>query len=51
VRPVQERYAQLATDPTEVDGRLAQGAAIAEAKAEDVLARALRAAGLLARRR
>jgi tryptophanyl-tRNA synthetase len=49
VRPVQERYAQLATDPTEVDGRLAQGAAVAEAKAEDVLARALRAAGLLAR--
>jgi tryptophanyl-tRNA synthetase len=49
LRPVQERYAQLAADPTEVDARLARGAEIAEAKAEEVLARASRAAGLVPR--
>jgi tryptophanyl-tRNA synthetase len=49
LRPVQQRYAQLAADPAEVDRRLAAGAAAAEEKAEAVLARAMRAAGLLPR--
>jgi tryptophanyl-tRNA synthetase len=51
LRPVQERYAELEADPAEVDRRLAQGALIAEAKAEEVLNRALDAAGLLRRAR
>jgi tryptophanyl-tRNA synthetase len=51
LRPVQERYAELEADPAEVDRRLAQGADDAEAKAETVLARATRAAGLLPRPR
>jgi tryptophanyl-tRNA synthetase len=48
---VQERYAELAADPAEVDRRLAAGAAAAEALAEPVLARASLAAGLLPRPR
>ena len=49
VRPVQERYAALDGDPTEVDRRLALGAEAAEAKAERVLGRAMKAVGLLPR--
>jgi tryptophanyl-tRNA synthetase len=49
--PLQERYAQLEADAGEVDRRLARGADEAEAKAEAVLARATRAAGLLPRPR
>jgi tryptophanyl-tRNA synthetase len=51
VRPVQERYADLVADPDEVDRRLALGADMAEGKAEEVLGRAMRAAGLLPRPR
>jgi tryptophanyl-tRNA synthetase len=51
LRPVQERFAALERDPAEVDRRLARGADDAEAKAEPVLARATRAAGLLPRPR
>ena len=36
-------------DPGEVDRRLAEGAEIAEAKAETVLARAMKVSGLLPR--
>jgi len=50
-RPVRERYAELAGDPAEVDRRLADGADRAEAKAETVLAKAVRNAGLLPRPR
>jgi tryptophanyl-tRNA synthetase len=49
LRPVQARYAALEADPAEVDRRLALGADVAEAKAEEVLARAIRASGLLPR--
>ncbi|HUI48147.1 MAG TPA: tryptophan--tRNA ligase [Acidimicrobiia bacterium] len=49
LRPVQERYAELAADPAEVDRRLGAGADAAETIAEPVLARACRAAGLLPR--
>ncbi len=49
LRPVQDRFAQLAADPAEVDGRLARGADRADEIAEKVLQRATRAAGLLAR--
>jgi len=49
LRPVQERYAALAADPGEVDARLSRAAAIADAIAEPVLDRAMRAAGLLRR--
>jgi tryptophanyl-tRNA synthetase len=49
LRPVQERYAELEAHPEEVDRRLALGADIAEAKAESVLGRAMKAAGLLPR--
>lgn len=49
LRPVQERYAALLADPSEVDRRLSRGAEIAEAKAEEVLARAIKSAGLLPR--
>jgi hypothetical protein len=48
---VRERYEELVADPGEVDRRLGQGADEAEAKAEEVLARATRAAGLLPRPR
>jgi tryptophanyl-tRNA synthetase len=51
LRPTQERYALLAADPAEVDRRLALGADVAEARAEEVLARAIRASGLLPRPR
>jgi tryptophanyl-tRNA synthetase len=51
LRPVQERFATLEGDPAEVDRRLARGADDAEAKAEPVLQRAMRAAGLLPRPR
>jgi tryptophanyl-tRNA synthetase len=51
LRPVQERFAALDGDPAEVDRRLGRGADDAEAKAEPVLARAMRAAGLLPRPR
>ncbi len=48
LRPVQARFAELAADPGEIDRRLAAGADAAEALADPVLARASRAAGLLA---
>jgi tryptophanyl-tRNA synthetase len=48
--PIQARYADLAADPGQVDAVLADGAAKAEAIADDVLARVRRAAGLLPRR-
>jgi tryptophanyl-tRNA synthetase len=51
LRPVQERYADLVAHPDEVDRRLALGADMAEAKAEEVLGRAMSAAGLLPRPR
>ncbi len=49
LQPVQDRYAQLAADPAEVDRRLGHGADIADAMAEKVIKRATRAAGLLPR--
>ena len=49
LRPVQERYAALLADPAEVDRRLSRGAEIAEAKAEEVLSRAIKNSGLLPR--
>jgi len=49
LRPLQERYAALAADPGEVDARLGRGANLADAIAEPVLQRAMRAAGLLRR--
>ena len=49
LRPVQQRYEELAADPGEIDRRLGVGADAAEAIAEPVLARALRATGLLPR--
>ena len=51
LRPIQERYAALAADRPALDARLARGAAAAEAIAEPVLTRAVRAAGLLPRPR
>ncbi len=51
LRPLQERYAELAADPAEIDRRLAVGADAAETLAEPVLARASLAAGLLPRSR
>jgi tryptophanyl-tRNA synthetase len=51
LRPLQERFHELAADPAEIDRRLAVGADAAEALAEPVLARASRAAGLLPRPR
>jgi tryptophanyl-tRNA synthetase len=47
--PVREHYEALIADPGEVDRRLAEGAEIAEAKAETVLARAMKVSGLLPR--
>jgi tryptophanyl-tRNA synthetase len=49
LRPVQDRYAELAANPAEVERRLAVGATAATAIADPVLARASRAAGLLPR--
>ena len=49
LRPVQERYAELAADPGEVDRLLAVGADAAATIADEVLARATAAAGLLPR--
>jgi tryptophanyl-tRNA synthetase len=49
LRPLQQRYAALAADPGEVDARLGRGANLADAIAEPVLQRAMRAAGLLRR--
>jgi tryptophanyl-tRNA synthetase len=49
LRPVQDRYRELAADPGEIDRRLRLGADAAEARADPVLARASRAAGLLPR--
>ena len=46
---MQERYDELAADPAEVDRRLALGADAATGMAEAVLARAMKAAGLLPR--
>ena len=51
LEPVQTRFHELASDPGEVDRRLAVGADAAEALADPVLARASRAAGLLPRPR
>jgi tryptophanyl-tRNA synthetase len=51
LRPVRERYADLVANPDEVDRRLALGADVAEGKAEEVLGRAMKAAGLLPRPR
>jgi tryptophanyl-tRNA synthetase len=49
LEPVQERFRELEASPGELDRRLAAGADAAEAKAEEVLGRATRAAGLLPR--
>ena len=49
VEPIQARYAELASDPAEVDRILAAGATRAEQIARPVLARARTAAGLLPR--
>jgi tryptophanyl-tRNA synthetase len=49
LRPVRERYEKLSADPAEVDRLLAIGADTATGMAEEVLARAMRAAGLLPR--
>jgi tryptophanyl-tRNA synthetase len=49
LRPVQDRFEELAADPGEIDRRLQIGADAAEALADPVLARASRAAGLLPR--
>jgi len=49
LRPVRERYDALAADPGEVDRLLAIGADAATCMAENVLARAMNAAGLLPR--
>jgi tryptophanyl-tRNA synthetase len=51
LRPVRERYAQLAQDPGEVDRLLAQGADAAEAIATGVLDRVRTACGLVPRQR
>jgi tryptophanyl-tRNA synthetase len=49
LRPVRERYDELARDPGEVDRLLAQGAGIAEAIAGGVLERVRAACGLIPR--
>jgi len=49
LRPVQERYAELAADPGEVARLLSVGADAAGVISDDVLARATKAAGLLPR--
>jgi tryptophanyl-tRNA synthetase len=50
LRPVQERFAELQADPTQVDRIIARGAEKAQAIAAPVLARAMAAVGLLPRR-
>jgi tryptophanyl-tRNA synthetase len=47
LRPVQERYMELSTDPAQVDALIARGAERARAIAEPVLERAKRAVGLV----
>jgi tryptophanyl-tRNA synthetase len=47
LRPVQQRYEELAADPAETERLLAQGAAKAHAMAEPTLRRALEAVGTL----
>jgi tryptophanyl-tRNA synthetase len=47
LRPVQARYRELEADPGATMALLAQGAAKAQAKAAEVLARARSALGLL----
>jgi tryptophanyl-tRNA synthetase len=49
LRPIQQRYAELAADPATVAGLLAQGAEKAHAVASATLARAREAVGLLPR--
>lgn len=49
LRPIQERYAQLAAEPGDVAAQLAAGAEKAEAMSGTVLDRARRATGLLPR--
>jgi tryptophanyl-tRNA synthetase len=49
VRPVQQRLAELSSDPAEVDRLIARGAERAQEVASEVLARAYAAAGLLPR--
>lgn len=49
LRPLQERYQELAADPAEVRAQLAVGAAKAEAIADDVVTRVRAATGLLPR--
>jgi tryptophanyl-tRNA synthetase len=49
LRPVQERFAELAADPDRVDAALARGAEKAEAIASKVVERVRRATGLLPR--
>ena len=49
LRPIQERYAELAADPGAVTAQLGLGAEKAEAMAGKVLERARRATGLLPR--
>jgi tryptophanyl-tRNA synthetase len=46
LRPIQKRYAELETDPTHVDGVLADGARRASERARVVLGRAQRAIGV-----
>ena len=50
VRPIQARYAQLASDPAEAARLLGKGATKAEVVASTTLARAYDAIGLLPRR-
>jgi tryptophanyl-tRNA synthetase len=45
--PIQARYRELEADPGETQALLAKGAAKAQEKAADVLARARKAIGLL----
>jgi tryptophanyl-tRNA synthetase len=49
LRPLQERYAELARDPSEVGRVLELGAEKAEASAEPIMARIRTAVGLLPR--
>jgi len=51
LRPVQARFHELDNDPAEVERQLAIGADIAASIADPVLARAMKAAGLLPRAR
>jgi len=51
LRPVQARFHELDADPAEVERQLAIGADIAASIADPVLARAMKAAGLLPRAR